>query len=73
MHLEGTELGESNLFLHVDSPGFVSCHQPDCKITFRKPHHKSIREGEKFMKVMNNPGNPCNPSLVSRAALEYSL
>ena len=51
--------------MHIDSPGFVSHQQLDRKIAFRKIHQKNITEGEKFMKVMNKPGNLCNLSLVS--------
>lgn len=58
--------------MHVDPPGLVSYQQLDHKIVSRKLHQKDIIEGEKFIKVVNKPGNLCNLNLVF-CALEYSL
>lgn len=73
MHLEDTELEESNLSqMHVGPPGFVSHQQLDQKILCRELHQYSIIECEKFIKVVNKSGNLWNLNLVS-CALEYSL
>lgn len=63
MHLEDTELGESNLFrctlILLDLSHINSCIA--ISFSFRKLHQKNIIEGEKFMKVMNKPSNPLQP------------
>lgn len=69
MHLGDTELEENNLSRCMLILLDLSHTN---KIVSRKLHQKDITEGEKFMKIMNKPGNLCNLNLVSYA-LEYSF